>query len=136
MTSFLQSAQRAVAEFQTATGQPVNRSPVVMTYDRECLRARLIGEECREAIQALGNFRQGDNTQALAELAGELVDVIYVALGTAVEYGLELEPFFREIQAANMAKVADGCKRRADGKILKPEGWQPADLRAVLEAQL
>jgi predicted HAD superfamily Cof-like phosphohydrolase len=38
-----------------------------------------------------------------------------------------------EVHRANMHKT-DG-PRRADGKQLKPEGWRPADVRAVLAGQ-
>ena len=41
---------------------------------------------------------------------------------------------FREVHRSNMAKVGPGGKvlRREDGKILKPEGWTPPDLKGVL----
>lgn len=125
---FIQEAQRAVAAFHKATGQPVHRRPVLPDISRRNLRARLIGEESRESIQEIDSGG--------SDLAGELVDLIYVALGTAVEYGIELEPFFRAVHDANMAKVEGGVRRRPDGKILKPEGWQPADLEAVYQEQL
>jgi predicted HAD superfamily Cof-like phosphohydrolase len=40
---------------------------------------------------------------------------------------------FGEVHRANMRKL-DG-PRRADGKLLKPPGWQPADVRGVIEQQ-
>ena len=51
----------------------------------------------------------------------------------AATCGLRVGPFFDAVQIANMAKV--GGPVRDDGKRLKPDGWQPADLQAVLEAQ-
>ena len=38
---------------------------------------------------------------------------------------------FAEVHRANLTKASG--PRRADGKILKPEGWQPADVRSVIE---
>jgi predicted HAD superfamily Cof-like phosphohydrolase len=38
------------------------------------------------------------------------------------------------VHRANLAKA--GGPRRADGKLLKPPGWQPADVTAVLKAAL
>jgi predicted HAD superfamily Cof-like phosphohydrolase len=44
--------------------------------------------------------------------------------------GCDLDPFFREVHRTNMAKV--GGPIRADGKRLKPEGWQPPRIREML----
>jgi len=35
--------------------------------------------------------------------------------------------------ASNMAK--EGGKTRADGKVLKPEGWRPPDIRFEIDRQ-
>jgi len=35
--------------------------------------------------------------------------------------------------ASNMAK--EGGKTRADGKVPKPEGWRPPDIRAEIDRQ-
>lgn len=40
-------------------------------------------------------------------------------------------PMWEAIHGANMAKadpVTGKCRKRDDGKVLKPEGWQPADI--------
>lgn len=47
--------------------------------------------------------------------------------------GIDLGPVFEEVHRANMAKV--GGPTRADGKILKPEGWTPPDVAGVLRRQ-
>ena len=49
--------------------------------------------------------------------------------------GVRLWPVFQAVHAANMAKMEGGAVRFEGGKILKPEGWQPADVRSVLQAQ-
>jgi predicted HAD superfamily Cof-like phosphohydrolase len=61
-----------------------------------------------------------------------MCDVIYVICGTAVEFGIDLAPFFAEVHRTNMAK--EGGATRADGKILKPEGWQPPRIAEMLAA--
>lgn len=88
------------------------------------LRASLIREEAKETCDAI---EEGDLIGAIDGLC----DLIYVALGTASEFGIDLEPFFDEVHRSNMAKT--GGPTRADGKIMKPEGWKPPDLAAVLE---
>ena len=67
----------------------------------------------------------------LAPLVHELVDLLYVTYGALDMLGVDADAAFAEVQRANLSK-ASGPKR-ADGKQLKPEGWQPADLRAVLD---
>jgi predicted HAD superfamily Cof-like phosphohydrolase len=43
---------------------------------------------------------------------------------------------WKEVIRSNMAKVdpeTGFVKKRADGKILKPEGWTPPDLASLIE---
>lgn len=89
------------------------------------LRAALIEEEARETCDAI---LRGD----LVEAIDGLCDVIYVVCGTAVEFGIDLAPFFAEVHRTNMAK--EGGSTRADGKILKPEGWEPPRIAEMLVA--
>ena len=46
---------------------------------------------------------------------------------------IDVRPVFEAVHAANMAKVGGGV--REDGKVLKPPGWQPPDVEAIIEAQ-
>ena len=73
---------------------------------------------------------QGD----LVEIADGLADLIYVLIGTSIAYGIDLEPIWDEVHKTNMAKVGGGV--RGDGKILKPEGWEPPEIERLLVAQL
>jgi len=77
-----------------------------------------------------------DNEDEVAE-AGELIDLIYVLVGYGFSRGWPLERLWAEIHGANMRKVdpvTGQVRRREDGKILKPEGWKPADIQAVMAA--
>ena len=66
----------------------------------------------------------------LAPLAHELADLLYVVYGALETCGLDADAVFAEVHRANMSKA--GGPRRADGKLLKPPGWRPADVAAVL----
>ncbi len=57
----------------------------------------------------------------LDRLAHELADVVYVAYGTALVHGVDLDAVIAEIHRSNMTKIGpDGqMARRADGKVLK-----------------
>lgn len=87
---------------------------------------RLIKEEWHEADEAM---QKGD----LPGVADGLADLIYVSLHAAITYGIDLRPVWDAVQAANMAK--EGGPTREDGKILKPEGWQPPDVAGILARQ-
>jgi predicted HAD superfamily Cof-like phosphohydrolase len=61
-----------------------------------------------------------------------LVDLVYVALGTAHMQGFDFNEAWRRVHDANMQKVraqnADESKRGSALDVVKPEGWKPADL--------
>lgn len=75
-------------------------------------------------------------------LADDIGDSIYVLCGLANSLGIPIDSVFSEIHRSNMAKAirqSDGTYRvikRSDGKILKPDGWQPPDIRGLLAAYL
>ena len=48
---------------------------------------------------------------------------------------VSLWPVFQEVHNANMRKMENGIIRSEGGKVLKPEGWQPANIAHVLRAQ-
>lgn len=100
--------------------------PTVLSEYEAVLRRHLILEESGELCRAL-------ETGDMVEIADGMIDLIYVVVGTAVRMGIDLDPLFYEVHASNMAK-ADGPLRE-DGKRLKPPGWTPPNIRAVLESQ-
>lgn len=115
-------------EFHNATEVPVRSKPVLPTEDEQALRFNLITEEFHEVLDAL-------TKKDLPEIAKELVDLVYVTIGTAVQYGIPFNDVWEEVHASNMAKVdpvTGKVRRREDGKVLKPEGWQKPDIKKVL----
>ncbi len=75
-----------------------------------------------------------ENTNDLGLIAHTLGDIITVAFNMASTHGLPLVSVFNAIHDANMKKLGPDGKpiRRADGKVIKPEGWQRADIASVL----
>lgn len=108
------------------------------------LRARLLLEETRETVEALV---KGDRVG----FADGLADLIYVAIGAALAYGIPLEEVWSEVQRSNMSKfvkcgdcdngwISSGscgkcygigliATRDAGGKVQKPDGWTPPNIR-------
>lgn len=119
-----------VKNFHIAFGQRVGEKPELPTNTQERdLRKKLLQEEFDEYNQA---EQEGD----IVEIADALADIIYIACGTAVAYGIPLDKIFNEVHRSNMAKLVNGQPiYRADGKVLKPEGWTAPDIKGVLEKE-
>jgi len=116
-----------VKEFHEAFGQRIGEKPEFPDDEERKLRVKLLREEFRE-------YLDGESFENLVEVADALADIIYIACGTAVSYGIPLDDVFAEVHRSNMAKLVDGkVLRREDGKIQKPEGWTPPDIRSVLD---
>lgn len=74
----------------------------------------------------------------LPGVADALVDLVYVALGTAYLSGLPFDELWAEVQRANMSKVratsAEQSKRGSAFDVVKPADWKPPQIREVLLA--
>lgn len=108
------------AQFMRACGQTVNQrneSQFMMYYT-------LIKEEMAELMAA-------HQTADRVEQLDALIDILVVTIGALHSMGCYPEDAWNEVMRTNFAKVDPATKqvtRRADGKILKPEGWQPPKL--------
>jgi predicted HAD superfamily Cof-like phosphohydrolase len=135
----LTNAQKIV-EFHDAVGSPVPPKPVVPSLEILQLRQKLLQEEFTEATEAWETLtavlQANDPTQPadVTDWVHELTDLLYVTYGAILACGVDADAVFAEIHRANLSKA--GGPRRADGKILKPLGWQPADVRSVIENQV
>jgi predicted HAD superfamily Cof-like phosphohydrolase len=141
----LRPAIQDVVDFHTAMGQPVMKTLHTPGDDRVRLRANLIIEECKETVDAMfekcaglpyewDNVEYRDVNVDHVELADGLADLIYVVIGAANEFGIPLEKVWDVVHASNMAKIGPNgeVKRREDGKVIKPDGWTPPDVKGVL----
>lgn len=119
--------QDMVAEFHRKFDIPVGDRPSIPSEATRQLRVRLIHEEFAELQEAMV-------AQDLPAVAKELADLLYVVYGTAVSYGLDMDPVFREVHRSNLSKV--GGYKREDGKWVKPPTYSPADVKPLLARQL
>lgn len=63
-----------------------------------------------------------------------LMQMMMSVFGVALHLGIPLNAVFTEVHRSNMEKAPGGIVRyRDDGKIIKPEGWQPPDIKSILE---
>ncbi len=141
-----------VQAFHEKFGVLAGHAPAEPPMDTRRLRLDLILEESEELATAMGAgsylvnmihearvwLRHPEDAPwaehgDMPQIADGLADLVYVVLGTAISYGIDLRPVYEAVHAANMAKV--GGPTRSDGKLLKPEGWQAPDVAGVLKAQ-
>lgn len=125
----MQHPHHAVTEFHEAFGLTQNAKPILPAQDIRDLRIKLLTEEFNEY-----NTAEAEND--LVEIADALADIIYIACGTAVAYGIPLDKVFAEVHRSNMAKLGPDGKPiyRDDGKVLKPAGWTPPNVKSILDA--
>jgi predicted HAD superfamily Cof-like phosphohydrolase len=117
-----------VKDFHIAFGQRVGEKPELPDdlAERD-LRYKLLKEEFEE-------YEKAESENDIVEIADALADLIYIACGTAVSYGIPLDKVFAEVHRSNMAKLVDGKPiYREDGKVMKPAGWTPPDIKGVLD---
>ncbi|MET8947260.1 MazG nucleotide pyrophosphohydrolase domain-containing protein [Streptomyces sp. NPDC004542] len=119
-----------VHEFHRAFGLDARTVPTEVAPELAAHRGELLAEEAAEVAEV-------SVTGPLDRLAHELADVVYVAYGTALVHGIDLDQVIAEIHRANMSKLGpDGqTARRADGKVLKGEHYRAPDVAAVLRRQ-
>lgn len=89
----------------------------------------------KELFRTLKDFIVVDENSDLVAAFDGVTDVLVVTLGLGFSLGLPLQQGWNEVHGTNMAKVdpeTGMVRRREDGKVLKPEGWEPPNLEAVL----
>jgi predicted HAD superfamily Cof-like phosphohydrolase len=122
----MRDEQAMVDEFHRKFSILAQATPSDLNEETKRLRIRLIEEEFDELKEAMAG---GD----LAAVAKEMADLLYVVYGTAVSYGIDIDPVFREVHRSNMSKV--GGYKREDGKWVKPATYSPARIEPILAEQ-
>lgn len=115
--------------FQTETDGPPRLLP-----DKEFL-AQVVHLQ-----EELDEIYRGQAAGDLAAVADGLVDLVYVALGTAQVMRLPFGALWDEVQRANMAKRkardASESKRGDPNDVVKPEGWKEPNITGVLNRSI
>jgi predicted HAD superfamily Cof-like phosphohydrolase len=111
--------------FMAACGQTTFEENLTQFH----LYVDLIKEELAELEQAIGD-------QNATEQLDALLDIIVVCSGALLSRKWDSHGAWAEVVRSNMAKVdpvTGKVTKRADGKILKPEGWTPPQLTQFTE---
>ena len=124
------SPAELVRDFHRTFGLDARDTPSEVSPELAAHRGELLAEEAGEVAEV-------SVTGPLDRLAHELADIVYVAYGTALVHGIDLDAVIAEIHRSNMTKVGpDGrISRRADGKVLKGDHYEAPDVSAVLRRQ-
>jgi len=127
-----ESPWRMVREFHEVFGLEHPDRPGPIPPELAAVRQRLLDEEVGEVAEASAAVQLDPSPQRLADLARELADVVYVAYGTAVTHGIDLDAVITEVHRANMSKLGDdGRPVVRDGKVQKGPNFRPPDLAAL-----
>lgn len=89
----------------------------------------LIEEEFKELQQAIKN---NDDVESL----DALIDILVVTIGAIHSMGADGEGAWKEVMRSNFSKVdkeTGMVRKREDGKVLKPVGWQPPNLSSFVK---
>jgi predicted HAD superfamily Cof-like phosphohydrolase len=116
-------------QFKRGTGADLPHRPRHLTLRKAMERHDFMAEE-------LGEFYDAAHANDLPLMADALVDLVYVAKGTANLLGLETTwpELWADVQRANMAKERGITHRGNKVDCVKPSGWVPPHTKAILEA--
>lgn len=115
-----------VTDFYTLFGYPKQKKPCIPTSQADLInfRIKFLQEELDELKEAIKNEKIDDALDAL-------VDIVYVALGTAWHFNLPFEKAWQVVHKANMAKLPGKSQRHYQDAI-KPKGWKRPDIQSVI----
>jgi len=92
-------------------------------------RSGFLDEEIKEYLRA---WQEGN----LEKQMDALVDIVYVAMGTAYLHGFNFEEAWKRVHEANMNKIRaqspDESERGSTFDVVKPEGWEPPILSDLM----
>ena len=106
----------------------------VDTYnnDQYNMYLNLIKEEVGELHEAVD---ENDRVEQL----DALIDILVVTIGAIHSMGADAEGAWKEVMRTNFAKIdkeTGKVRKREDGKVLKPVGWTPPDLKPYIKKSL
>ena len=108
---FMRACEQTVGEFNEAQYQ---------------LYCNLISEEFEELVASKTKV---DDLDAL-------IDILVVTIGAIHSLGADAESAWKEVMSTNFAKIdkqTGRVRKREDGKVLKPAGWTPPDLKQFVK---
>lgn len=113
-----------IVDFHQRFGLQYTGEPRMLPKELADFRLIFLAEEFTEYKEAV---ESPDSLESREQALDALVDLVYVALGTAYLHGFNFAEAWRRVQKANMAKVrterAGDSKRGSTFDVIKPPGW-------------
>ena len=99
---------------------PHNAEPGLIPDSIAKFRIRLMKEETREYVNAV-------TSEDPEQILDALTDIIFVAFGTVVSYGYDIETAWERVLKSNLDKIRGATRRSSsqDVDLIKPTGWKP-----------
>jgi len=131
--------QTLVHEFHETYGVPTRTSPGLVDEPTAQLRINLMIEELLGSTKADGSdsrvpSKSDELVQSIMDgnivgIADGIADLLYVVVGTADVFGIDIQPIFEHVHASNMSKLGEDGKPilREDGKVLKGPNYFSAE---------
>ena len=94
------------------------------------LYMRLIKEEFEELMDAYDG-------RDLVEIADATADIKWVLEGLEHTLNIPQQEVWDEVSRSNLQKIMPDGKvlKRADGKVMKPQGWTPPNIKSIIESE-
>ena len=89
-------------------------------------------------MEELAEYTQAITKKDAAGALDALVDIVYIALGTAWLFNLPFEKAWNEVQKANMSKIRAKSKSKKRGTsfdVIKPKGWEAPNIERIVEEE-
>ena len=89
-------------------------------------------------MEELAEYTQAITKKDSAAALDALVDIVYIALGTAWLFNLPFERAWDQVQKANMSKIRTKSKSKKQGTsfdVVKPKGWTEPDIEQIIEEE-
>lgn len=116
--------QVMVREFHKKFGFTINEKPTIISSELGNVRQKHTLKELEELQEAM-------DSKDIVEIADALGDIQYFLYGTAVAYGIDMEPIFAEIHRSNMTKERPDPTQYIDAKAVKGPNYSPPNLRYI-----
>lgn len=129
-----------IKEFHEKFAITYEGAPRALPPSLQQFRTKFLREELREyliSVEHIHQVLQGKTDPSfddevaydLEHMLDALVDLVYVALGTAYLHGFDFQEAWARVHAANMSKIrakkSSDSKRKSKHDVVKPVGWRP-----------
>jgi predicted HAD superfamily Cof-like phosphohydrolase len=114
-------------KFMRACGQTTDQ----INTSQFKLYSDLIDEEVTE-------LKEATDAQDRVEQLDALIDILVVTTGALHSLGVNPEGAWKEVMRSNFDKIdsiTGRVKKREDGKVLKPENWEPPRLAKFVRSE-